>query len=75
MTVLLVDVYEVFPSQVLPQLGRAKRDLTLFALLCRNKDHIKLFSVRQELRHLILEEILVSSGHVPCDTEYPEVFR
>ena len=75
MTVLLVDVYEVFSSQVLLQLRRAHRDLTLFAFLCRNKDHIKLFSVRQELCHLILEEVLVSSGHIPCDTKYPEVFR
>ena len=73
MTILLVDVHEVFPAQVLLQLGRACCDLTLFALLCRNEDHIEVFSVRQELRHLILKEVLVSSGHVPCDTQYPEV--
>ena len=74
MTVLLVDVYEVFSSQVLLQLRRAHCDLTLFAFLSCNKDHIKLFGVRQKLCHLILEEIFVSSGHIPCDTEYPQVF-
>ena len=75
MAVLLVDILEVFSSQVLLQLSRSRCDLTLLALLCRNEDHIKLFSVRQELSHLILEEVLVSGGHVPCDAENPQVIR
>ena len=75
MTVLLVNILEVLPTQVLLQLRRSRCDLTLLALLSRDKDHIKLFSVRQELRHLILEEVFVSGRHVPCDTKYSEVFR
>ena len=71
----MVNILEVLPTQVLLQLRRSRCDLTLFALLSRDKDHIKLFSVRQELRHLILEEVFVSGRHVPCDTKYSEVFR